>query len=295
MKHFLSIHDFSDHELKKFIDHDILRMESYISQKLTDNMMFDKIMTNLFYQPSTRTSASFQAAMYKLGGKVLSFNEVSYSSVAKGEDLEDTLNTLKQYSDLIVLRHSDIESTNIARKIKDVSIINAGNGTGEHPTQALLDLYTIQKECKKEAPTITFFGDLRYSRTVHSLLDITDKYYDGKCKRNFVSNVEFQINPNYVRQGDLVTNTLTKNIFDNTDVLYVTRLQKEYITNNTQMEYTITPELMNKFNENMILMHPFPRVWEIDKEVDNDPRAKYFDQIKNGLLVRMTLINKLLV
>lgn len=270
-------------------------MKSYISQKVSDNMMRDKIMTNLFYQPSTRTSASFQAAMHKLGGKVLSFNEINYSSVAKGEDLEDTLNTLKQYSDLIVLRHPDITSTQVASKIKDVSIINAGNGTGEHPTQALLDLYTIKNEIKKDAPTITFFGDLKYSRTVHSLLDITDKYYNNKCKRNFVSNGDFQIDDKYFRYGDLVTNKLTKNIFENTDVLYVTRLQKEYITNNTQMEYTVTPDLMSKFNNDMILMHPFPRVWEIDKKVDNDPRAKYFDQIKNGLLVRMTLISKLLV
>lgn len=248
-----------------------------------------KSIANLFYEPSTRTSSSFYAAMTKLGGTVIPINEVNYSSVSKGETLEDTIRTLECYADAIVLRHYDDDATERAISVSSVPIINAGNGSGEHPTQALLDLYTIQREKGRiDGLTITMMGDLKYGRTVHSLSKLL-RMYDVKLR--FVAPDELRMPSEYCRDGDSEFGDLDDVISD-TDVLYVTRVQKERIPGaiDFDFDYAVTPEHMARARDDMALMHPMPRVGEIPASLDNDPRSAYFRQMRYGLYVRMALL-----
>ena len=227
-----------------------------------------KIITNLFYEPSTRTSSSFASAMYKLGGQVISINDVNYSSVSKGENLEDTIITMSNYCDLIVLRSQQAGDALIASKVSTVPIINAGDGNGEHPTQTLLDLYTIYKKFNKiKDLTITFIGDIENGRTVHSL----DKALPN-CKKHFID-------------------TYDKSIWPKSDVYYLTRVQKE---RGSSGSYSMKKEHIHHIPEDAIVMHPFPRNEEIPVWFDKDPRAKYFEQMENGLYIRMALLVLLL-
>jgi aspartate carbamoyltransferase catalytic subunit len=252
-------------------------------------------IANLFYEPSTRTSSSFYSAMTKLGGGVIPINEVTYSSVVKGETLEDTIRTLECYSDLIVLRHGEVGAAQRAADITYIPIINAGDGTGQHPTQSLLDIYTIFKEHKRiDGLTITLMGDLKHGRTVHSLADIL-RLYDVRL--NLISPNELQmpdehkIGININHQGDNLNDVIR-----DTDVLYVTRVQKERFAPAVVVDYQygVTLDHMRVAKDNMILMHPLPRVGEIPTEIDLDPRAAYFRQMKNGLYIRMALLNLIL-
>lgn len=248
-----------------------------------------KVLTNLFYEPSTRTSSSFYSAMVRLGGNAIPINEVHYSSVSKGETLEDTIRTLECYSDIIVLRHSDEFAALRAYSISEIPIINAGNGVGEHPTQALLDLYTILKEHKKiDGLNITLMGDLKHGRTVHSLTNLL-RLYDVKL--SFVSPESLSIPEEYTRNGDSFYTHL-QDVIVETDILYVTRVQKERIANGVSidMSYSVTKDDMKRAKEDMVLMHPLPRVGEIPTELDDDPRSAYFRQMKYGLYVRMALL-----
>jgi len=248
-----------------------------------------KIIANVFYEPSTRTSSSFYSAMTRLGGSVIPINEVNYSSVTKGESLEDTIRTLECYCDLIVLRHFETDAAERALAVSNIPIINAGNGDGEHPTQALLDLYTIQKERGElDQLSVTMIGDLKFGRTVHSLTKLL-RMYDTKM--HFVAPKELAMPMDYLHPQDLHFDHLDE-VIEDTDVLYVTRVQKERMTgaDGFDFSYSVSLDQMARAKKNMVLMHPLPRIGEIAPELDSDPRAAYFRQMKYGLHIRMALL-----
>jgi carbamoyl-phosphate synthase/aspartate carbamoyltransferase/dihydroorotase/carbamoyl-phosphate synthase/aspartate carbamoyltransferase len=253
----------------------------------------------VFYEPSTRTSSSFIAAMTRLGGKVIPITEgIQYSSVSKGESLIDSMLTLEQYCDVIVLRHPEVGSSATAAKYAHVPIINAGDGPGEHPTQALLDLYTIQTELGHiDGLKVAMIGDLRYGRTVHSLTKLISQY---DVSLRFVSpdtlRLPLEIMNHLIDEGINVRETnKVSDVIENADVLYVTRIQKERFSDLLEYEevknyFEITPQLKDKAKEKMVVMHPLPRVGEIHYKVDRDPRAAYFRQVQNGMFIRMALL-----
>jgi len=244
---------------------EILNLASSIEKHGPTRTYPDKILANLFYEPSTRTSSSFASAMYRLGGNVISINDVNYSSVAKGENLADTIVTMANYADIIALRSKNKGDAKIASEVSSVPIINAGDGNGEHPTQTLLDLYTIHKKFGRiEDLVVTFVGDIENGRTVHSL----DKALVNSTK-HFIP-------------------TYDKNIWPESDVYYLTRVQRE---RGSEGSYSMKKEHIHHIPENAIVMHPFPRNEEIPTWFDKDPRAKYFEQMKNGLYVRMAILS----
>jgi carbamoyl-phosphate synthase/aspartate carbamoyltransferase/dihydroorotase/carbamoyl-phosphate synthase/aspartate carbamoyltransferase len=257
------------------------------------------VLACLFYEPSTRTSASFISAMERLGGSVIPITQgVQFSSVSKGESLPDTIRTLEQYSDVIVLRHPEIGSAKVAADYARVPIINAGDGAGEHPTQALLDLFTIREELDTiDGLKIAMVGDLRYGRTVHSLTKLLTGY---NVSLRFVSPEILRLpltlmNEVIDARMDARETHDVADVIENADVLYVTRVQKERFTDLALYEevkghYEITPDLMARAKSRMIVMHPLPRVGEIHDTVDDDPRAAYFRQVRNGMYIRMALL-----
>ncbi len=274
-------------------------MRELIERQGSSDMLRGKVLTCLFYEPSTRTSASFIAAMERLGGSVIPITQgVQFSSVSKGETLADTIRTLEQYSDVIVLRHPDIGSAKMAADYSAVPVINAGDGAGEHPTQALLDLFTIQEELGAiDGLKIAMVGDLRYGRTVHSLTKLLTQY---DVSLRFVSPEILRLPlviMNEVKDAGLNVREThdVADVIENADVLYVTRVQKERFSDLSQYEevkghYEITTELMEQAKAKMVVMHPLPRVGEIHYNVNSDPRAAYFRQVKNGMYVRMALL-----
>jgi carbamoyl-phosphate synthase/aspartate carbamoyltransferase/dihydroorotase/carbamoyl-phosphate synthase/aspartate carbamoyltransferase len=263
------------------------------------DLLKGNVLTCLFYEPSTRTSSSFISAIERLGGSVIPITQgVQFSSVSKGETLADTVRTLEQYSDVIVLRHPEIGSAKLAADYASVPIINAGDGAGEHPTQALLDLFTIREELGTlDGLKIAMVGDLRYGRTVHSLTKLL-LHYDVSLR--FVSpeilRLPLTLMNEVIDAGIDVRETHdVADVIENADVLYVTRVQKERFNDLAQYEavkdyYVITPELMEQAKEKMVVMHPLPRVGEIHYSVDKDRRAAYFRQVQNGMYVRMALL-----
>ncbi len=275
-------------------------MRGMVERVGTFDLLKGKILANLFYEPSTRTSSSFTAAMERLGGSVIPINEVKYSSVSKGESLPDTIRTLECYADVIVLRHSEVGSAAIAADAARKPVLNAGDGVGEHPTQALLDLFTIFEELgagKVDGLTVTLLGDLKYGRTVHSLARLLTLF---DVELNYVSpdilsmpkDVMDEVTSKGISQTEY--NSLEKAL-PKTDVLYVTRVQKERFENSTDYDkvkgaFVIDPQIMKAAKDEMIVMHPLPRVGEIGTDFDNDPRAAYFRQMEYGLYVRMALL-----
>ena len=276
-------------------------MEKIVADKGSTDALKGKILANLFYEASTRTSSSFAAAIQRLGGGFIPINDVKYSSVIKGENLTDTIRTLQSYADVIALRHPVVGSAEEAAAAADVPIVNAGDGIGEHPTQALLDLYTIKKECGRlNGLTITMVGDLKYGRTVHSLAEIISPY---DVKLNYVAPNELQMPTTLQKQlADVLVQEQYESIdgvINKTDVLYATRIQKERFEDSSEYDrlknlFRIDPSIMRKAPKNTIVMHPLPRVNEISQEVDADPRAAYFRQMRNGLYVRMALLSLIL-
>jgi aspartate carbamoyltransferase catalytic subunit len=265
----------------------------------TFDLLKGKILANLFYEPSTRTSSSFTAAMERLGGSVIPINEVKYSSVTKGESLTDTVRTLECYADVIVLRHPEAGSAAIAAKAARKPVINAGDGTGEHPTQALLDTFTIMEELERlDNLNVTMLGDLKYGRTVHSLARLLSNFTN--IKLNYVSpeilrmpkEVMEEVAARNIPQAEFDS---LENVLPETDVLYVTRVQKERFEDPADYEkvkgaYVIDPGVMKAARQEMAVMHPLPRVGEISIDFDDDPRAAYFRQMEYGLYVRMALL-----
>lgn len=296
-KDILSVKQFSRSDLEYIfgVAHEMREMVARVG---TFDLLKGKILANLFYEPSTRTSSSFTSAMERLGGSVIPINEVRYSSVAKGESLPDTVRTLECYADVIVLRHPEVGASALAAQYARKPIINAGDGVGEHPTQALLDLFTIVEELGDvDGLTVTMLGDLKYGRTVHSLARLLSLY---NIKLNYVSpdilrmpaEIIDELNAKRIPQAEYST---LESALSQTDVLYVTRVQKERFEDQTAYEgvkgaFVVTTDTMRQAKERMIVMHPLPRVGEIAMEVDDDPRAAYFRQMEYGLYVRMALL-----
>jgi len=294
----LSVNQFSKDDLE-YIFERADEMKAMAQRWGTCDLLKDYTLACVFYEPSTRTSSSFISAMSRLGGKVIPITEgIQYSSVSKGESLIDSIITLEQYCDVIVLRHPEIGSSATAAKYAKVPIINAGDGAGEHPTQALLDLYTIQSELGKiDGLKVAMVGDLRYGRTVHSLTRLLSQY---DVSLRFVSpdtlRLPLELMNDLIDKGINVRETnKVSDVIEHADVLYVTRIQKERFADLAQYEevknyFEITPEVMEQAKEKMIVMHPLPRVGEIHYKVDRDPRAAYFRQVQNGLYIRMALL-----
>lgn len=291
MSHLISVDQFDKESIRQ-----LFSLADRISNDGLSNYQIDRttVCTNLFYEPSTRTSSSFFSAMTKLGGNVIPINDVSFSSVSKGETLEDTIQVMAQYSDVIVLRHPEKGSAERAAAVSRVPIINGGDGVGEHPTQALLDLYTIYKHKKLHKPLkVALVGDLHHGRTVHSLVKLLRLY---KAQIYLVSPPGFEMPSDLMISQDKCFTNLNDCIGE-VDVVYMTRVQKERINDPQLLDsihnYSITPELMQRASSNMILMHPLPRVNELPVSLDTDHRAKYFEQIGNGLLIRQAIFYSL--
>ena len=277
---------------------DVLDNEYYVS-----DLLKGKTIAMLFYEPSTRTRLSFETAANLLGAITeMTENAQEFSSAAKGETLQDTIRTVNAYADFIVMRHKDNDSSEIASTASEVPIVNAGSGTGQHPTQALLDLFTIYNKLKRTKNlTIALVGDLARGRTVNSLVYLASKFPGNKFY--FVapdnSRVKYGIKKHLDEHDVEYIETADMNeAMKNSDVVYMTRIQKEYFDDEEEYEkakgkFKIGPKEMKLMKENTILMHPLPRVDEIDTAVDEDPRAIYFEQAQNGLYVRMALLKML--
>ena len=264
-----------------------------------------KILATLFFEPSTRTRLSFEAAMYELGGNVLGFSEAQSSSAAKGESVADTAKTVSCYADIIAMRHPKEGAPLVAAMNASVPVINAGDGGHNHPTQTLADLLTIYREKGGfENLTIGLCGDLKFGRTVHSLIDAMSRY--AGVKFVLISPEELKV-PSYVKQGmkdkgiPYTQTTDLESVMPELDILYMTRVQRERFFNEEDYlrlkdSYILTPEKLAGAKKDLAILHPLPRVNEIAVEVDNDadPRACYFKQVLNGKFMRMALILKLL-
>ncbi|MBK1813655.1 aspartate carbamoyltransferase [Clostridium sp. YIM B02505] len=263
-----------------------------------------KLLATLFYEPSTRTRFSFEAAMMRLGGKVIGFSEPNSSSVSKGECLADTIRTVGCYSDIIAIRHPKEGSAKVASIYSEIPVINAGDGGHQHPTQTLTDLLTI-KELKGtfNNMTIGICGDLKFGRTVHSLLKAMSRYDNNRYV--LISPSELKV-PDYIREEVLKKNNIEfmevetlENSIESLDILYMTRVQKERFFNEAEYlrlrdSYILDKEKLKKAKKDLMIMHPLPRVNEIDYAIDEDERACYFKQAKFGMYARMALIAKLL-
>jgi aspartate carbamoyltransferase catalytic subunit len=259
----------------------------------------NRIMASLFYQPSTRTRFSFEAAMYRLGGRVLSTEQAGYfSSEVEGEQLEDTIRILGGYADVIVIRHTQAGGAKRAAEVSKVPVINAGDGNGgQHPTQALLDLYTIYRERPIEGLSIAFIGELDRGRTARSLAYLLSKF--ERVKIYFVSPTEMQMKPDILEHLDehdvwYALESDAAKVLPEVDVVYQTRIRPERLTDRgSHGRYTIDATVLTTMKRDALILHPLPRTVEIDKAVDADPRALYFRQANNGLFVRMALLTML--
>ncbi|MEE9152013.1 MAG: aspartate carbamoyltransferase [Thermoplasmata archaeon] len=298
----VSIKDFSEQELEHILN-TARKMLPVAEGKKKSNILDGRVLASLFYEPSTRTRLSFESAMLRLGGSVIGFAEPRGSSFSKGETIADTIRMAASYADVIVLRHPNEGAAKLASQFSSKPVINAGDGAGQHPTQTLLDLYTIKSEKGKiDNLNVVMVGDLKYGRTVHSL---------SYALALFGANLTF-VAPSLIQMPDEIINnlkemgkepalseSLPENIQD-ADVLYVTRIQKERFPDEEEYLkvaglYRINNALLRNAKKNLIVMHPLPRVDEIDPEVDTTPHAVYFKQAFNGVLVRMALLGLLLI
>lgn len=296
-RHILSAKQFSRTDL----DHLLARaaeMESVVEKGGSD-LCKGQILGALFYEPSTRTRLSFETAMHRLGGSVISETDVTFSSITKGEVMEDTIRIVGGYSDVIALRTKVKGEAKLAAHYSPVPVLNGGDGAGEHPTQSLLDLYTIAKHhpIGKEKLKVTFVGDLRYGRTVHSLSRIL-RHFDG-VELNFVAPEVIQMPEEYLEKGDTIALDLDSQTLEESDVIYVTRMQKERFEDPSEFvrvrdAFVFDVKMVSSTKPEAIMMHPLPRVNEIMQEVDALPQAKYFEQALNGVPMRMALIAEVL-
>ncbi len=263
-----------------------------------------KVLATLFYEPSTRTRLSFEAAMLRLGGSIMGFSSADSSSAAKGESVADTIRTIACYADIAAMRHPKEGAPKVAAMSTGMPVINGGDGGHQHPTQTLTDLLTIKSlKGRLDNFTIGLCGDLKFGRTVHSLIKALSRY--DNIKFILISPEELRV-PEYIREEILVKNGIKfkeverlENVMEELDVLYMTRVQKERFFNEADYvrlkdSYILNMEKLEVAKKDMIIMHPLPRVNEISVEVDSDPRASYFKQAKFGMYVRMSLIMKLL-
>ena len=301
MKHLIDIKDLSVEEIDELIEKakDIISNKEKYSEKCKN-----KILATLFFEPSTRTRLSFESAMLGLGGNIIGFSSAASSSTAKGESVSDTIRTVSCYSDIIAMRHPKEGAPVVASQSSTVPVINAGDGGHNHPTQTLTDLLTIKCEKGKLSDlTIGLCGDLKFGRTVHSLISAMSRYKNVKFI--LISPNELQV-PEYIKKEILDKNNIewceTQDIeeyIDKLDILYMTRVQKERFFNEADYirlkdYYILNKEKLQNAKKDLCIMHPLPRVNEIAKEVDDDPRACYFKQVEYGRYIRMALILKML-
>ena len=301
MRHLMSPLDFSVEELDHLLDlaHDIeLHPEKYA------HACEGKKLATIFYEPSTRTRLSFEAAMLNLGGNVLGFSSAASSSASKGESVSDTIRMISCFADICAMRHPKEGAPMVASAVSSIPVINAGDGGHQHPSQTLTDLLTIRSlKGRLDHFTIGLCGDLKFGRTVHSLVRALARY-EG-VKFIFISPEELKM-PSYIKEEVLEANDIPyreverlEDVMSDLDVLYMTRVQKERFFNEEDYIrlkdfYILTKEKMELAKDDMIVLHPLPRVNEISVEVDDDPRAAYFTQVQNGVYVRMALILTLL-
>ncbi len=295
LHHIISMRDFTRDD----IDAILSRAKEFepMARGRKSYLLTGKILATLFYEPSTRTRLSFETAMKRLGGEVIDLGSIESSSVAKGETLADTIRVIGNYADAIVLRHPREGAARMAAEYSKVPIINAGDGAGHHPTQTLLDLYTIMRESSLSKLRIALVGDLKYGRTVHSLAYALSLYH---ADMTLISPRQLQmpdvIKKDLKKQGAVISETTNiEDVVGDIDVLYVTRIQKERFPDPAEYQkmagsYRITEELLKSAGYNLIIMHPLPRVDEIDPAVDGTKFARYFEQSFYGVPVRMALL-----
>jgi len=293
----VSIHDFSKEEMLHILD-----VAQDFEKDKNQPILKGKVVASLFFEPSTRTRLSFETAANRLGARVIGFSDAGNTSVSKGETLKDTIKMVSNYADLIVMRHPLEGSARYASEITDIPIINAGDGANQHPTQTLLDLYTIrQTQGRIDDISINMVGDLKYGRTVHSLLQALSHF---SPKFIFTAPDELKMPQEYKDYLDSLsipyceTDDLSSHLND-IDILYMTRVQQERFTDPMEYEkvknvYTLTARMLEGVRPNMKILHPLPRVNEISQDVDDTPHAYYFKQAGNGMYIRMAIIAYLL-
>lgn len=301
MKYLIDPMDLSVEEIDELIDiaNDIIK-----DRTRYQDVCRHKILATLFFEPSTRTRLSFESAMLSLGGNVLGFSSASNTSASKGESVSDTISVVSSYCDIIAMRHPKEGAPLVATRKSTVPLINAGDGGHNHPTQTLTDLLTIYREKGRlDNLTIGFCGDLKFGRTVHSLTKAMSRYKNIKFV--FIAPPELKI-PEYLKHDLLDAKNLDykevetiEEVIEDLDILYMTRVQKERFFNEQDYirlkdTYILDLKKLEKSKSDLIVMHPLPRVNEITTDVDDDPRAKYFDQVQNGRFMRMALILKML-
>ena len=301
MKYLIDPMDLSVEEIDELIDiaNDIIK-----DRTRYQDVCRHKILATLFFEPSTRTRLSFESAMLSLGGSVLGFSSASNTSASKGESVSDTISVVSSYCDIIAMRHPKEGAPLVATRKSTVPLINAGDGGHNHPTQTLTDLLTIYREKGRlDNLTIGFCGDLKFGRTVHSLTKAMSRYKNIKFV--FIAPPELKI-PEYLKHDLLDAKNLDykevetiEEVIEDLDILYMTRVQKERFFNEQDYirlkdTYILDLKKLEKSKSDLVVMHPLPRVNEIAIEVDDDPRAKYFDQVQNGRFMRMALILKML-
>mgnify|MGYP001777124420 CR=1 FL=1 len=296
-KSLISIQDFSKEEILH-----ILETAREFEKNRTQNILEGKVIACIFFEPSTRTRLSFETAVNRLGAKVIGFSDASNTSVSKGETLKDTIKMVSNYVDMIIMRHPLEGSSRYASEISSVPVVNAGDGANQHPSQTLLDLYSImQTQGRLEGLDINMVGDLKYGRTTHSLLQAMS-HFDPEFV--FTSPGELKMPVEYKdflqKKGIKYTETASlEEHLNDCDILYMTRVQQERFTDPMEYEkvknfYRLEASMLKNVRPNMKILHPLPRVCEIDQDVDDTPHAYYFKQAENGLYVRMAIISYLL-
>jgi len=297
-KSIVSITDYSKEQILSILDH-----AATFEANPNQNLLNGKVAATLFFEPSTRTRLSFETAVNRLGGRVIGFSDASTSSSSKGETLNDTIRMVANYADIIIMRHFLEGAARYASEVSSVPVINAGDGSNQHPTQTMLDLYSIQKtQGRLDNLKITMVGDLKYGRTVHSLLMAMSHFAPTFC---FVAPDELKMPEEYKIFCDKNNIQYTEQtefdaeVINEADILYMTRVQKERFTDAMEYEkvknvYTLHNRMLEHSKENLRILHPLPRVNEIDMDVDCNPKAYYFDQARNGLYVRQAIISNAL-
>ena len=296
-KSLISIGDFTKEEILH-----VLETAKEFELNREQNFLEGKVIASLFFEPSTRTRLSFETAINRLGAKVIGFSDATNTSQSKGETLKDTIKMVNNYVDMIVMRHPLEGSSRYASEVADVPVVNAGDGANQHPSQTLLDLYSIlQTQGTLEGLTINMVGDLKYGRTTHSLLQAMSHF---NTKFIFTAPEELKMPKEYKQFLDskgieYIETTSIDEYLNDCDILYMTRVQQERFTDPMEYErvkdvYTLSAGMLGNVKENMKILHPLPRVTEITQDVDETPYAYYFKQAENGLYVRMAIISYLL-
>ncbi|MBP7496987.1 MAG: aspartate carbamoyltransferase [Bacteroidales bacterium] len=296
-KSLISINDYSKKEQLRILD-----LAEEFEKKPIQKILEGYVIATLFFEPSTRTRLSFESAVNRLGGKIIGFSDASSTSVQKGESLKDTILTVCNYSDLIVMRHPKEGSARFASEVGSVPIINAGDGANQHPTQCLLDLYSIRKTQKTlDNLDIAFVGDLKYGRTVHSLVIALSNF---KCTFHFISPVELRLPDSiklFIKNSKLnfFEYTNLDEVIPKVNILYMTRIQRERFADPLEYErvknaYILNNSMLADAKKNLRIMHPLPRVNEINVDVDDNPKAYYFQQALNGVYVRQAILTSIL-